>query len=383
MSTAEFHELEIASVRPQSDVAVSLSFSIPQALRESYRFIAGQYLTLRASIDGQDVRRSYSICSAVQQTDDQRFGGQTAAGQKSGEQATLLEVGIKSVPGGLFSNYAMGLVAGDKVQVMTPQGRFTAPIGGRHRYLLLAVGSGITPCLSIARSVLGGEPDSRITLVYGNRTSSAMMFRDDILALKDRHMDRFRLLNIMSAEQQEAALLNGRIDREKIDALAKQGVLVPDQYDACYICGPQQMMEQTSAALQGKGVSQDRIHMELFVADGAGKERAKPQRPVRSTERGSNEAGIEVTVMIDGLQRQISVNPATDTVLSAAQRAGLDLPFSCAGGMCCTCRCKVKSGNTLMDMNYSLAEWEIEAGYTLACQTRPVDTPVTLDFDAT
>ena len=368
MSSAEFHELEIASVRPQSDVAVSLSFFVPRDLQAKYRFIPGQYLTLRASIEGQDVRRSYSICSAVQQSSD----------------PMLLEVGIKAVPGGLFSNYAMSLVAGDKVRVMIPQGRFTAAIGGRHRYLLLAVGSGITPCLSIARSVLEGESDSRITLVYGNRTSTEMMFRDDIHALKDHFMDRFRLLNIMSAEQQEATVLNGRIDQEKINALIDRGLLIPDRYDACYICGPQQMMEQTSAALEARGVQKERIHTELFVADGAAADTARvPQRKQSTTPDAEDGSGISVTVMIDGSQRQITVNPATDTVLSAAQRAGLDLPFSCAGGMCCTCRCKVKSGNTAMDMNYSLAEWEVEAGYTLACQTRPVDCPVTLDFDAT
>ncbi len=371
MSTAEFHELEIASVRAQSDVAVSLSFLVPEALIESYRFVPGQYLTLRATIDGQDVRRSYSICSALPKAVIKQSRGEQTA------ESMLLEVGIKSVPGGLFSNYAMGLVAGDKVQVMTPQGRFTAAIGGRHRYLLLAVGSGITPCLSIARSVLEGEPESQITLVYGNRTSSTMMFKDDIHALKDRYIERFRLLNIMSAEQQEAVLLNGRIDQEKINALTDQNVLAPQKYDACYICGPQQMMEQTSAALEAQGVDKERIHIELFVTDAT---RVPP--PAQSTPPGP-ESGIAVTVMIDGVERLISVDPATDTVLSAAQRAGLDLPFSCAGGMCCTCRCKVKAGTTAMDMNYSLAEWEIEAGYTLACQTRPVDSPVVLDFDAT
>lgn len=364
MSAAQFHELRIASVRSQSDVAVSIGFAIPEALTASYRFIPGQYLTLRATIDGHDVRRSYSICSALQQPE-------------------TLEVGIKAVPGGLFSNYAMQLSAGDTVQVMTPQGRFTAPIGGRHRYLLVAVGSGITPCLSIARSVLAAEPESRITLVYGNRTSGSMMFKDEIHALKDRHLERFRLINIMSAERQEAVLLNGRIDQDKISALADSKLLAPQSYDGCYICGPQQMMEQASVALSTLGAAKERIHTELFVADGASTPVAPPPSVDNATSQTAGDsAGIPVTVMLDGVQREIQVNPAIDTVLSAAQRAGLDLPFSCAGGMCCTCRCKVQSGETAMDMNYSLAEWEIEAGYTLACQTRPVDTPVVLDFDA-
>jgi ring-1,2-phenylacetyl-CoA epoxidase subunit PaaE len=360
MSIAEFHELTIESVRPQSDFAVSLAFAVPEHLAEQYRFTPGQYLTLRATIDGEDVRRSYSICSAVQ-------------------QEGVLEVGIKAVPGGAFSNYAMQLGAGDTLQVMTPQGRFVAEPGGTHLYLLLAVGSGITPCLSIARSVLAAEPDSRVTLVYGNRNSTAMMFRDEIHALKDRHIERFRLVNIMSGEQQEAELLNGRIDAEKINQLTQHQLLQPHVYDGCYICGPQQMMEQTSAALEALGVEKSRIHIELFVTDST---RVPAPRPAVQPAVDDGD-GIEVTVVLDGVQRQIVVNPAADTVLSAAQRAGLDLPFSCAGGMCCTCRCKVKSGTTSMDTNYSLAEWEIEAGYTLACQTRPVDSPVTLDFDAT
>jgi len=358
MATAEFHELTIAAVRAQSEVAVSLAFSVSPQQQAHYRFIPGQYLTLRATIDGQDVRRSYSICSAVQQSD-------------------LLEVGIKSVPDGVFSNYAMGLIAGDKLQVMSPQGRFTAEVGGRHQYLLIAVGSGITPCLSIARSVLQGEPHSRITLIYGNRSSATMMFREDIHALKDHYIERFRLINVMSGEKQEAAILNGRIDQQKIVALSDLGMLAAHEYDGCYICGPQQMMEQSSSALGSLGVDKARIHIELFAADGAKVVRRSPQ-----TVREPDDSGIAVSLLHDGVQHEINVNPDTDTVLTAAQRAGLDLPFSCAGGMCSTCRCKVISGKTSMDMNYSLAEWELEAGYTLACQTRPVEDPVALDFDA-
>jgi len=319
MSTAEFHELEIASVRPQSDVAVSLCFSVPEELIESYRFIPGQYLTLRATVDGQDIRRSYSICSAIQRNPEQTRERHLT------QSATSLEVGIKSVPGGLFSNYAMSLRAGDTVKVMTPQGRFNAVIGGEHRYLLLAVGSGITPCLSIAKSVLDGEPDSRITLVYGNRTSATMMFKDDIHALKDHYIERFRLINIMSAEQQEADVLNGRIDEQKIDMLTDRGVLAPQQYDACYICGPQQMMTQTAAALETLGVDKDRIFTELFVADASNASTSEAPKHVlpesgEAANQGSKEdSGIAVTVMIDGVRREIVVNPATDTVLSAAK----------------------------------------------------------------
>jgi len=360
MSVLQFNNLEICSLRSQTDRAVSIGFSIPRSLRQQYRFIAGQYLTLRAEIDGDDVRRSYSICSAVSDVHE-------------------LEVGIKQVDGGVFSNYAAGLKVGDRIDVMTPQGRFTAPIGEpdvRHDYLLIAAGSGITPCLSIIRSVLAEEPLSSLSLIYGNRSSNSIMFRDEIGALKDRYMSRFVVNHVMSRERQDVSLLNGRIDADKIKAMIEAGVIHPQTSDGIYICGPIEMTEAVIHALRNNGVDPARLHTELFFVD------AKP-RPVAASEPSEpSKDGCRVTIIMDGVQSDILVDGKRETVLQAAIESGLDMPFSCAGGMCCTCRCKIADGEVKMDVNYSLAEWEVDAGFTLACQSRPLTDTLTLDFDA-
>jgi len=361
MSSIQFHKLSICDVRQQTERGVSLVFTVPESLLEHYRFIAGQYLTLRADIDGQDVRRSYSICSSV-------------------ADVKQLEVGVKQVDGGLFSNYAKTLKVGDSVDVMPPQGRFTAPIGNRqdrHDYLLIAAGSGITPCLSIIRSVLAEEPESTLSLVYGNRSSNTIMFRDEIGALKDRYLNRFVVNHVMSRERQDVAFLNGRIDAEKIETMVEAGVVHTSNCDGIYICGPSDMTESVAAALKKSGVASEIIHTELFFVDGA------PRRKPSSEAIELPQVGCQVTIIMDGVENKIQVDGNKDTVLQAAIAAGLDMPFSCAGGMCCTCRCKIADGQAQMDVNYSLADWEIEAGFTLACQSRPLTDTLVLDFDAT
>ncbi len=353
MAKPEFHELTIAAVRQLTDDSVAISFSLPAELADHYDFVPGQYLTLRATVNDEDVRRSYSICS------------------KSGDP---LEVGIKKLKGGLFSTFAQSLKAGDKLQVMTPQGNFKAQPEGKHHYLLIAAGSGITPCLSIAKSVLDQEPESLITLVYGNRTTASIMFRQDINDLKDKYTTRFVSINVMSGEKQDAECLNGRIDRDKVISLIDQKLLNLSHCDGVYICGPAAMVEDVKAGL-GAALSDDvAIHTELFTTGDVAREPAVVNVPVDSD-------ALSVRIIIDGAEREVKMNPQSETVLAAAQKAGLDLPFSCAGGMCCTCRCKVVSGKTAMDMNFSLADWELEAGFTLACQTRPLDDSVLLDFD--
>lgn len=360
MARPEFHELEVCAVRRLTEDSVAISFDVPPHLKSAFAFIPGQYLTLRTEINGEDIRRSYSISSGV---DD------------------ALEVGIKRVEQGLFSTMAQSLAVGDRLQVMTSQGNFRAEIGGKHRYLLIAAGSGITPCLSIAKSVLSAEPDSEVVMLYGNRNSSTIMFRDDINALKDSYTKRFMVAHLMSAERQDAQLLNGRIDGEKITLLNQSGLIDVMASDGIYLCGPQEMIEQAKAVLTKLGVLEAKIHFELFTtANADGTHRKAPV--ARPNEAPLND-GTNVKIIIDGVERDISVNAQHETVLAAAQKAGMDLPFSCAGGMCCTCRCKVVAGGTAMDMNYSLADWEVEAGFTLACQTRPLDGEVVLDFDAT
>ncbi len=360
MAAPRFHDLAIAAVRPQTETGVALTFEVPVALLDEFSFTPGQYLTLRADIAGEDVRRSYSICSSTCHAD-------------------RLEVGIKQVVGGLFSNYAMDLKPGEKLAVMPPQGRFTAEIGGRHRYLLIAAGSGITPCLSIAKSVLANEPDSQVELLYGNRTTSSVMFREDLDDLKDQYIERFVLTHALSAERQDTELLNGRLTTDKIKQLINADLLHPDKCDRIYLCGPEEMIEQCKQALLDCDIAPEKIAIELFTTD---KSRKLAGQPAATTNSSARQSGATVTIIHDGAARDIVVDGAQDTVLSAAQRAGMDLPFSCAGGMCCTCRCKIVSGNASMDLNYSLEKWEIEAGFTLACQSRPDSEKLVLDFDA-
>ncbi|MCC0036377.1 MAG: 2Fe-2S iron-sulfur cluster binding domain-containing protein [Hoeflea sp.] len=360
MAAPRFHTLEIAAVRNETPDAVAISFAIPEDLSDTFAFVPGQYLTLRADIGGEDMRRSYSICSPLGET-----------GRRT--------VGVKRIEDGRFSSFAQTLKAGDRIEVMPPQGRFTAQIGGDHDYLLLAAGSGITPCLSIAKSVLAGEPDSTVTLLYANRNSSSVMFRDDLNDLKDRYTTRFTLLHVMDEEVQDVEIMNGRLDAEKLENLAKLRVIDPKAADAIYICGPEPMIRSASAAMATLGVDQDRIKFELFTpAPGA-----KPA-PAKTNGAAVNGAkhGASVEIILDGARRTIEVDAAQDTVLTAAMKAGLDLPYSCAGGMCCTCRCKIVEGAATMDENFSLEPWEIEAGFTLSCQARPDTDRLVLDFDA-
>lgn len=357
MAAPRFHELEIAAVRNETPDAVAITFAIPDDLGDTFAFVPGQYLTLRADIGGQDMRRSYSICSPLSE-----------AGRRT--------VGVKHIENGRFSGFAQTLKKGDRVQVMPPQGRFTAQIGGAHDYLLLAAGSGITPCLSIAKSVLAGEPESTVTLLYANRNSSSVMFLDDLNDLKDRYTGRFTLLHVLDEEIQEIEVMNGRLDAEKLETLASHGLIDPKSADAVYICGPEPMIRGASAAMAALGVDEDRIKFELFTpaADAAPAPAPKPKA-------NGVAHGAKVDIVLDGARRTIEVDAATDTILTAAEKSGLDIPYSCAGGMCCTCRCRIVEGEATMDQNFSLEPWEIEAGFTLACQSRPTGDRLVLDFD--
>lgn len=351
-----FHELTIIAVRKPSANSTALVFEIPPDLKDEFSFDPGQYLTLRTTIDGNEVRRSYSICSARSRSE--------------------LAVGIKQVEDGLFSNHVLSLKPGDKLNVMEPQGRFTAPLGGNHDYLLIAAGSGITPCLSIARSVLEEEAQSSITLLYGNRTSSTVMFLNEINALKDQHTERFQLIHILSREQSEPEFLNGHIDEKTIATLSDKKLIDISRYDAAYLCGPQDMIKSCTSGLLDHGMEENRILFELFGTTqhkGAWKKaKANP----------ANRAENAVSIILDGKRNTVPIDPKSETVLAAAQHAGMDLPFSCEGGMCCTCRCKILEGSATMDVNYSLQKWEVEAGFTLACQSRPSSKHLVLDFDA-
>lgn len=341
-------------------LAIAVRFHLPAALRSAFAFVPGQYLTLRARIDGVDIRRPYSICT-------------TPADEEIG-------VGIKLVEGGVFSQYALGQFAvGDSIDVMTPQGRFVwSPEETDGDLLLLAAGSGITPVLSIARTALAADATRQVTLVYGNRDTASIMFRSDVEDLKDRYMGRLRLMHVLSREARDIALLNGRIDGGKIAALVDAGLITPDALGGVYICGPDSMIGDASDRLSALNISPDRIHFERFTPSGD----ARP--PAQSLEDPAKPDGPshQVAVMLDGARQLFEMDPARETVLDAGQRAGLELPFSCAAGMCCTCRCRVVEGRVDMDANFSLEPWELEAGFILSCQARPTTETIELDFDA-
>lgn len=354
-----FHHLKVAAIARETPEAVAIAFDIPDELRGEFAFRPGQYLTLSTDIDGEEARRSYSICSAP--------------------GAATLRVGVKKVADGRFSSFVNDrLSVGDIIRVMPPEGRFTSLVGARHDYILIAAGSGITPMLSIASTVLAHEPDSTITLIYGNRTSGTIMFLEELEDLKDGHTERFSLIHLLSREAQDVELFNGRIDGPRISELAARGLIDPVNADGVFLCGPGEMIDDVSATLLSLGVDDDRIRFERFTANGE----AEPARPRSMEARRAAEEGVQIEVVVDGVRRTFLMGEADATVLDAAHRAGLELPYSCAGGMCCTCRCRIAEGDAEMAVNYSLQPWEVDAGFTLACQTRPTSQKLVLDFDA-
>lgn len=354
-----FHDLKVIGIERQTPDAVAIAFEVPADHAETFAFVPGQYLTLATDIDGQEARRSYSICSAP------------------GEPH--LRVGVKQVADGRFSTFVNEqLAVGDTIRVMPPQGRFTALKGERHDYLLFAAGSGITPMLSIAHTVLAHEKGSTITLVYGNRSTETIMFLEELNDLKDRYMGRFTLIHLLSREAQDVDLFNGRVDASRVTALADGGLIAPVEADGVFLCGPGAMIDDVSAALAAMGVARDRIRFERFTPSGEAPAPRKASKAVRE----AVQEGVAIEVVLDGVRRSFAMQDADGTVLDAAHKAGIELPYSCAGGMCCTCRCRVVEGASEMAVNFSLEPWEVEAGFTLACQTRPTAHKLVLDFDA-
>lgn len=348
-----FHALRIADRRQETDEAVSLAFAIPEHLRGEFAFRPGQYLTLRATIGGEEVRRAYSIC----------------AGLDDGE----LRVAIKHVPGGVFSAHAnTALQPGDTLEVMPPEGRFGhAPAGEGRVYLGLAAGSGITPVLSILKSVLAREPGSRFILLYGSRSTAQVLFRGALEDLKDRHIDRLTVLHTLSREAQDVAALSGRLDGAKLRALLP-GLVDPSAIDQAFLCGPEAMLDELPGVLAELGVAPERIQLERFTPSG-------PRRAVPVAEDAP--AAAMATIIHDGARREVPVAEG-ETVLDAALRAGLDLPWSCHGGMCSTCRARVTEGAVEMAVNFSLEPWEVSAGFVLTCQSHPKTPRVVVDYDA-
>ena len=363
MAANHFHALTIERVSPEAEGSVSVMLAVPPGKRALFEFQPGQYLTLRAQINGQEVRRSYSICSPRS-----RF-------QHSGE----LEVGIRAIEGGLFSNWAVQhLRAGDTIEVMPPQGRFTVRRQRAIHRVGFASGSGITPVLSIAASTLEEQTHSKFTLVYGNRRMSSVMFNEALQDLKDRYPDRLTLIHVLSRQAQEVPLLQGRIDGDKVKALMST-LLPAKSMDEVFICGPESMIVATEQALMDAGVPADRICTERF-ASGPVVERRSPADAKAQSRKIAGTDAIALTVVLDGKAHELSIS-ADDRLLDAALEAGLDLPFSCKAGVCCTCRTKVLEGETAMEKNFTLEANEIANGYVLSCQARALSKTVCISFD--
>jgi ring-1,2-phenylacetyl-CoA epoxidase subunit PaaE len=352
--TPKFHSLKVQAITKETKDSVTISFTVPTELKTDYSFYAGQYLTLRAQINGEDVRRSYSLCSAPTEK--------------------TLKVVVKKIENGVFSTFANDqLNVGDQLDVMTPAGNFYLkpnPTAKKY-YALYAAGSGITPIISIAKTILAEEKNSEVSLFYGNKTIDSIIFKEDIEAMKNLQMKNFRIVHVLSRENLGNPLQKGRIDKEKSDLLYKAfyGNQGPD---AAYLCGPEEMILAVKDSLIENGVPAENVHFELFTSS-----KAKKAAPI------SNEPKIDsnVSIILDGDQFDLAMESDGETILDAAQKAGADLPYACKGGVCCTCKAKIISGTARMDVNYALEKDEVEAGFILTCQAHPTSEKLIVSFD--
>ena len=363
-ASSRFHDLRIARVSPEAAGSVAVAFDVPNDLLERFDFQPGQYLTLRRQIDGADVRRSYSICSTHSHLKRKRE----------------LVVGIRPMEGGVFSNWAASsLKAGDTLSVMPPEGRFVSRRPRALHRVAFAAGSGITPILSIMASTLEDQPESKFTLVYGNRSMGSVMFNEALQDLKDRFADRLTLIHILSRQAQEVDLLQGRIDAAKVQNIIDT-LLPVASMDEVFICGPEVMVEVTQKALLDAGVPEKQIHTERFTSPVLEKLSPEARQAAISNLKLPSGGQVALTVVLDGKSHAMHMNP-DEHVLDVAMAAGLDLPFSCKGGVCATCRCKVMTGSVSMDKNFGLESWETDKGFVLSCQSRPTSEAVTISFD--
>jgi ring-1,2-phenylacetyl-CoA epoxidase subunit PaaE len=359
-TTPLFHPLRVRRIEPDTSEAVIVTFEVPPELRDVFGFTQGQYLTLRREVDGQDLRRSYSICAGV---DD-------------GE----LRVGVRKVNGGVFSNWInQHLKAGDQIHVMAPQGRFFVPIDreARRLYLGIAGGSGITPILSIMKTVLGREPKSRFTLIYGNRALRSTMFKEEIEDLKNKYLTRLVLHHVFSDEHTDAPINHGLMNRDKIGEFLR-ALVPPRSISHAFVCGPYQMNDEAEAALLAAGVPEDRIHIERF---GIAPQAAQAVGAVVHQAQPGDAELAKVTIIRDGLRREIEFRKDQPSILDCASAAGLEVPFSCTSGVCGTCRAKLVEGTVRMERNFALDKKEVEAGFVLTCQAHPTSERVVLSFD--
>ena len=356
--SVHFHPLKVAEIVPETAEANSIRFEIPQELRDAFAFKAGQHLTLRTTINGEEVRRNYSLCTAPAESD--------------------WMVTVKRIGGGLFSNWVGDqLKAGDTVDVMVPHGSFTTDFdAARSRHLVaIAGGSGITPVMSLVKTLLREEPNSRFTLLYGNRDSSSVIFLEALAGLKDKHLGRLEIYHFLDQEEQDIELFNGMLNRERLDeAIA---ALVPDaaDVDGWFICGPGPMMDAAEGALLDRNIAKERIHIERITADRPAGAVAQEMAQLQTQAEG-----VSVAVTLDGRTRRVPFTAGN--ILDSARAAGLPAPFACKAGVCATCRAKVTKGKVEMAVHYGLTDEEVAEGYVLTCQSVPVGNGVAVDYDA-
>ena len=346
MSGLHFHPLRVAAVRPDGDDARVVTFDVPADQAASFRFEPGQYLTLRAIVGGAELRRSYSICAAP------------------GE---ALRVGVRQVPGGAFSSWLQQtLRPGDLLDVMEPQGRFGAALARRPRHVLaVAGGSGITPILSILKSLLAGDPKAQATLLYGNRSAASTMFKEELEDLKNRHLTRLSLHPVFSREVVDSPLNAGRLDAAKVASFLR----LAGPVDEAFVCGPHAMNDEVEAALLAAGVPPERLHVERFGI------------PPTAADATLHAPTARISIVRDGLTREVAFQPSDESILAAAARAGLDVPYSCRSGVCATCRAKLLEGRVRMDRNFALEQADLDAGFVLTCQAHPLTDRVVVSFD--
>ena len=350
-----FHSLMVKQVQRETADCVSISFQIPDALKETFKFLPGQSITIRHSIAGEEVRRSYSICAAPHEQ--------------------VLKIAVKKIDGGIFSSFANNeLSAGTYLDVMPPTGKFNIKNAGPAHYLAIAAGSGITPVMSIIKSILHTQPESTCTLIFGNKSRRSIIFFEELEGLKNKWMQRFSFINILSQERTDATLNNGRITSEKLEQLSH--IINYATVNEAVVCGPETMIADAVSFLETKNIKKQNIHFELFtVPGGITKTETLKEKPV---EKGSKS---KITIKLDGRSFDFNLAYDGESILDAALAQGADLPFACKGGVCCTCRAKLVQGEVKMDVNYALEAEEIAAGSILTCQSHPRTPEVIIDFD--
>lgn len=359
MSNPQFYLLKVADIRTETPTCVSVSLEIPAELKTAFTYVPGQYITFKKSIEGEELRRSYSLCSSPLEHE--------------------YRVAIKQVEGGKFSNFACSsLKKGDMIEVMTPMGNFTTTIGSSEQknYMAFVAGSGITPVMSLMKTILAKEPESTFTLVYGNQNLQSIIFKEEIEGLKNKYMGRLQVIHILSREKLETDINNGRINQEKCQQLFN-GLIDVKNMHHFFICGPEEMIMSVKQYLLDQQIDEKSIHFELFTTGIQTK-----REDWKEGHKGDDEKLCTVTIKIDDRTYDIKLAYGGDNILDAALKSGADLPYACKGGVCCTCRAKVLEGEVEMEVNYALEKDEVENGFVLTCQSHPKTDRVFIDFDA-